>query len=55
MVELRQALQRVNTILHHLEGTSLNTKELTRELRLNPSLIIQSKPPADAAVTEENR
>ena len=55
MVELRQALQRVNTILHHLEGTSLNTRELTRELRLNPSLLIQSKPPADAAVTEENR
>lgn len=55
MTELRVALQRVNTILHHLEGTSLNTKELTRELRLNPSLILQSKPPVDAATAEENR
>ncbi|OQA34099.1 MAG: mce related protein [Betaproteobacteria bacterium ADurb.Bin341] len=53
--ELHQALQRVGTILHHLEGTSLNTRELTRELRLNPSLLLQSKPPADAATAEENR
>lgn len=58
MVDLRLALQRVNTILHHLEGTSLNTRELTRELRLNPSLLIQSKPADDAAhpsASEENR
>lgn len=45
--ELRDSLQRVNTILHHLERASLNTNELTRELRQNPALIIQSKPPVE--------
>ena len=53
VAELRDSLQRVNTILHHLEGASLNTNELTRQLRQNPSLIIQSKP-ADAQ-SEETR
>lgn len=51
MTELRDSLQRVNTILHHLEGASLNTNELTRQLRHNPALIIQSKPPD--ALSEE--
>jgi phospholipid/cholesterol/gamma-HCH transport system substrate-binding protein len=51
--ELRDSLQRVNTILHHLEGASLNTNELTRQLRQNPALIIQSKPAADQS--EGNR
>lgn len=55
LAELRQAMQRVNAILHHLEGTSLNSRELTRELRLNPSLLIQSKPAVDPATAEENR
>lgn len=54
MRDLRLALQGVNTILHHLEGASLNTRELTRELRQNPSLLIQSKPATDAAA-EENQ
>jgi phospholipid/cholesterol/gamma-HCH transport system substrate-binding protein len=44
VAELRNSLQRVNIILHHLEGASLNTKEFTREVRQNPSLLIQSKP-----------
>lgn len=47
VAELRVSLQRVNTILHHLEAASLNTNELTRQLRQNPSLIIQSKPAVD--------
>lgn len=51
--ELRDSLQRVNTILHHLEGASLNTNELTRQLRQNPALIIQSKPAVDQS--EVNR
>ena len=54
MAELQRALQRVNIILHHLEGTSLNTRELTRELRQNPSLLIQSRPAVDHSA-EENR
>lgn len=47
VAELRISLKRVNTILHHLEAASLNTNELTRQLRQNPSLIIQSKPAVD--------
>lgn len=53
MSELRVALQRVNTILHHLEGTSLNTRELTRELRQNPSLLIQSRPAIEQTAEEK--
>lgn len=53
MAELRLALQRVNTILHHLEGTSLNTRELTRELRQNPSLLIQSRPAIEQTAEEK--
>jgi phospholipid/cholesterol/gamma-HCH transport system substrate-binding protein len=53
IIELRRALQSANTVLRRLEGASLNTQELTRELRQNPSLIIQSKPAAD--LREENR
>jgi len=51
--ELRDSLQRVNTILHHLEGASLNTNELTRQLRQNPGLIFQRQPAIDPI--EENR
>jgi phospholipid/cholesterol/gamma-HCH transport system substrate-binding protein len=47
VAELRISMQRVNTILRHLEGASLNTNELTRQLRQNPGLIIQSKPADD--------
>lgn len=50
---LRDSLQRVNTILHHLEGASLNTNELTRQLRQNPGLILQSQPANDRI--EESR
>lgn len=53
MAELRNSLQRINNILHHLEGASLNTQELTRQLRQNPALILQSQPPAER--TEENK
>lgn len=44
VAELRDSLQRVNAVLQHLESASLNTNELARELRQNPSLIIQSRP-----------
>jgi phospholipid/cholesterol/gamma-HCH transport system substrate-binding protein len=47
--EIRQSLQRVTTILHHFENTGRNMSEFSRELRENPSSLIQSSPPADTA------
>jgi len=47
MQEVRQSLKRVTTILHHFENTGRNMSEFSRELRDNPSSLIQSKPPDD--------
>jgi phospholipid/cholesterol/gamma-HCH transport system substrate-binding protein len=47
VVELRTSLQRVNSIMHHLEAASRNTNEFTRVVRQNPSLLIQSTPVVD--------
>lgn len=47
VVKLRTSMQQINTILHYLEGASLNTKEATRQVRQNPSLLIQSRPATD--------
>ena len=45
--EIRQSLKRVNGILHHLESTGRNMAEFSREIRDNPSSLIQSKPAED--------
>lgn len=53
VVELRASMRKINTILHHLEGASLNSKEITRQVRQNPSLIIQSRPAIDQSEDEK--
>jgi phospholipid/cholesterol/gamma-HCH transport system substrate-binding protein len=45
--EIRQALRRIEVILHHFENTGRNMSEFSREIRENPSSLIQSSPPAD--------
>lgn len=45
--EIRQSMKRVNTILHHFENTGRNMAEFSREIRENPSSLIQSSPPVD--------
>ncbi len=40
-------MKRVNTILHHFENTGRNMAEFSREIRENPSSLIQSSPPTD--------
>jgi len=45
--EIRQSLKRVDTILHHFENTGRNMAEFSREIRENPSSLIQSNPPPD--------
>ena len=47
MQEIRQSLKRVTTILHHFENTGRNMSEFSREIRDNPSSLIQSSPPVD--------
>jgi phospholipid/cholesterol/gamma-HCH transport system substrate-binding protein len=49
VVELRTSLQRLTSIMHHLEAASRNTNEFTRQVRQNPSLLIQSTPVVDQA------
>jgi phospholipid/cholesterol/gamma-HCH transport system substrate-binding protein len=49
LAELRQTVQRVNGMLHHLEGASRNMNEFSRQLRSNPAALIQGRPPADQA------
>jgi phospholipid/cholesterol/gamma-HCH transport system substrate-binding protein len=44
---LRQAMQRVNGVLYQLEATSRNMNEFSRQLRSNPSTLIQGRPPAE--------
>lgn len=50
--EIRQALSRMDGILHQLENTGRNMAEFSREIRENPSSLIQSSPPADKSGTE---
>ncbi len=45
--EIRQSLRRVNGMLHHFENTGRNMAEFSREIRENPSSLIQSSPPPD--------
>jgi DNA repair exonuclease SbcCD ATPase subunit len=45
--EVRQSMKRVSTILHHFENTGRNMAEFSREIRENPSSLIQSSPPPD--------
>ena len=45
--EIRQSMKRVNSILHHFENTGRNMAEFSREIRENPSSLIQSSPPVD--------
>ena len=45
--DIRQSLKRVNGILHHFENTGRNMAEFSREIRENPSSLIQSNPPVD--------
>ena len=51
MTDLQKSLniisQKINAITYHMEGTSRNMHELTRQLRENPSLIIKSSPQTD--------
>lgn len=49
--ELRNALDRVaeniDAIMHNTEGTSRNMYELSRQLRQNPGLLLNTRPPPD--------
>lgn len=52
ITDLRETLdavaQNVNAIVYHLEGSSRNVHELSRQLRENPSLILRSSPQTEA-------
>ena len=51
MQELRHSLQTVSesidTVMYHLEGTSRNVHEFSRQVRENPGLLLNSTPPQD--------
>ncbi len=36
--------QHINAIIHHMEGSSRNIHELSRQVRENPSLILKGSP-----------
>ena len=52
VIDMRKSLeilsQNMNAIVHNMNSSARNMNEFTRELRRNPSIIINSKPPADA-------
>lgn len=41
--------ENINSIVYHIDSTSRNMNEFTRQLRDNPAVILNSKPPVDAA------
>ena len=51
MTDMQKSLniisQNINSIVYHMEGSSRNIHELSRQLRENPSLIIKSSPQAE--------
>ena len=51
VLDMRRSLdilaRNMNAIVHNLASSSRNMNEFTRELRRNPSTLINSKPPAD--------
>ena len=53
IIDLRYALERVSlridAMTYNLEGTSQNMYEFTREIRLNPGLLLGGHPPKDEA------
>ena len=57
IIDLRYALERVSvridSMTYNLEGTSQNMYEFTREIRLNPALLLGGKPPQDEAVSND--
>jgi phospholipid/cholesterol/gamma-HCH transport system substrate-binding protein len=50
--EIRQALGRIDGILHQFENTGRNMAEFSREIRENPSSLINSSPPVDKSRTQ---
>ncbi|HSR62549.1 MAG TPA: MlaD family protein [Gammaproteobacteria bacterium] len=54
--DLRKSLDvvsmNINSIIHHMETSSRNFNELSRELRENPGLLLRSTPQQDAGVRE---
>ncbi len=52
VIDMRKSLeilsQSMNAIVHNMNASARNMNEFTRELRRNPSVIINSKPPADS-------
>lgn len=51
--EIRESLKRVNAILHHFENTGRNMAEFSRQIRENPSSLIQSRPPVDKTKAQQ--
>ncbi len=51
VIDMRKSLeilsQNMNAIVHNMNASARNMNEFTHELRRNPSVIINSKPPAD--------
>jgi len=51
VIDMRKSLeilsQSMNAIVHNMNASARNMNEFTRELRRNPSVIINSKPPVD--------
>lgn len=54
---LRQSLEELSanteTILRNLEGTSQNMNEFSRQIRQNPALLLNSKPPREEGIGNE--
>lgn len=44
--------QNINTIIYHMEGSSRNMHELSRQLRENPSLILKASPQTEGTESE---
>ena len=47
--DLQLSLRRADAVLYQLEAAGRNLNEFSRNIRENPSALIQSKPPVDAA------
>ena len=39
----------INSIVEHIDSTARNMSEFSRQLRNNPGVLLNSKPPKDAA------
>ena len=47
--------ERIDSVTYNLEGTSRNLYEFSRQIRINPGLLLGGTEPAEATVTGTGR